>query len=196
MGKCDPIALLSCTAESQQRPLLWPMAPAWRLGRARTADPALPVTPRPPDSIIGGHGVEIEVEPEAGAFLVNQPALCGEMRIRVDDLVGRNRMGDAFDRDVPTLLKIAARQWRPRAAIAASECDRADVRQAREAWKAERRPKMQTEPHRLVFIDETGTNTKMTRARGRCERGDAFAPRPPLAIGRPRLSSPGCAAAP
>ena len=28
---------------------------------------------------------------------------------------------------------------------------------------------MQTEPHRLVFIDETGTNTKMTRARGRCE---------------------------
>ena len=47
----------------------------------------------------------------------------------------------------------------------ASECDRPDVRQAREAWKAERQPKMGTEPHRLVFIDETGTNTKMTRAR-------------------------------
>jgi transposase len=31
------------------------------------------------------------------------------------------------------------------------------VRQAREAWKAERQPKMGTEPHRLVFIDETGT---------------------------------------
>jgi hypothetical protein len=31
------------------------------------------------------------------------------------------------------------------------------VRQAREAWKAERQPKMQTEAHRLVFIDETGT---------------------------------------
>jgi hypothetical protein len=26
---------------------------------------------------------------------------------------------------------------------------------------------MRTEPHRLVFIDETGINTKMTRARGR-----------------------------
>jgi len=39
------------------------------------------------------------------------------------------------------------------------------VRQAREAWKAERQPKMRTEPHRLIFIDETGTNTKMTRAR-------------------------------
>src|SRR5277367_2327113 len=56
--------------------------------------------------------------------------------------------------------------------LQASECDRPDVRQAREAWKAERQPEMQAEPHRLVFIDETGTNTKMTRARGRCERGE------------------------
>jgi len=52
-----------------------------------------------------------------------------------------------------------------------SECDRPDVRQARETWKAERQPRMRTEPHRLVFIDETGTNTKMTRARGRRQRG-------------------------
>src|ERR1700679_4218083 len=44
---------------------------------------------------------------------------------------------------------------------------------AREAWKAERQPQMRLEPHRLVFIDETGTNTKMTRARGRCDRGRA-----------------------
>src|SRR6202453_1603415 len=48
--------------------------------------------------------------------------------------------------------------------LQASECDRPDVRQAREAWKAERQPRMRTEPHRLVFLDETGTNTKMTRA--------------------------------
>src|ERR1700728_2534377 len=41
--------------------------------------------------------------------------------------------------------------------LQASECDRPDVRQAREAWKAERQPKMRTEPHRLVFIDEAGT---------------------------------------
>ena len=34
---------------------------------------------------------------------------------------------------------------------------RPDVRQAREAWKAERQPQMRLEPHRLVFIDETGT---------------------------------------
>ena len=31
------------------------------------------------------------------------------------------------------------------------------MRQAREAWKAERQPQMRLEPHRLVFIDETGT---------------------------------------
>ena len=30
---------------------------------------------------------------------------------------------------------------------------------------------MRLEPHRLVFIDETGTTTKMTRLRGRCPKG-------------------------
>lgn len=30
---------------------------------------------------------------------------------------------------------------------------------------------MRLEPHRLVFIDETGTTTKMTRLRGRCLKG-------------------------
>lgn len=30
---------------------------------------------------------------------------------------------------------------------------------------------MRREPHRLVFVDETGTNTKMTRLRGRCLKG-------------------------
>ena len=64
--------------------------------------------------------------------------------------------------------------------LQASECDRADVRQAREAWKAERQPKMRAEPHRLIFIDETGTNTKMTRARGRCERGERLRSKAPF----------------
>jgi hypothetical protein len=30
---------------------------------------------------------------------------------------------------------------------------------------------MRLEPHRLVFLDETGTTTKMTRLRGRCLKG-------------------------
>jgi transposase len=54
------------------------------------------------------------------------------------------------------------------------------VRQAREVWKAERQPKMQAELHRLVFIDETGTNTKMIRARGRCERGKRLRSKAPF----------------
>ena len=39
---------------------------------------------------------------------------------------------------------------------------------------------MRLEPHRLVFIDETGTNTKMTRARGRCERGERLRSKAPF----------------
>lgn len=30
---------------------------------------------------------------------------------------------------------------------------------------------MRREPHRLVFVDETGTTIKMTRLRGRAKRG-------------------------
>ena len=52
----------------------------------------------------------------------------------------------------------------------ASEQDRPDVRQAREAW-SDRQCKMRLQPHRLVFLDETGTTTKMTRLYGRCPKG-------------------------
>jgi transposase len=53
--------------------------------------------------------------------------------------------------------------------VRASEQDRPDVRAKREAW-----------PHtlagvpaeRLVFLDETGANTAMTRTHGRCPRGE------------------------
>ena len=40
--------------------------------------------------------------------------------------------------------------------------------QAREAWKAKQ---ASLDPAKLVFIDETGANTKMVRLRGRCQRG-------------------------
>jgi len=51
----------------------------------------------------------------------------------------------------------------------ASEQERADVREAREAW-FEEQPEL--DPERLIFIDETGLNTKMARLRGRCRRGE------------------------
>jgi transposase len=42
------------------------------------------------------------------------------------------------------------------------------VAQARERWKASQAG---LDPSKLVFVDETGANTKMTRAYGRCPRG-------------------------
>ncbi|MEM6439106.1 MAG: IS630 family transposase, partial [Pseudomonadota bacterium] len=51
----------------------------------------------------------------------------------------------------------------------ASEQDRADVAAAREAW-FEAQPDL--DPERLIFIDETGLNTKMARLRGRAPRGE------------------------
>jgi transposase len=47
----------------------------------------------------------------------------------------------------------------------ASEQDRADVARRREQWK---RYQGKIDPKRLVFIDETGAKTNMTRLRGRC----------------------------
>jgi transposase len=51
----------------------------------------------------------------------------------------------------------------------ASEQDRDDVRAAREAWFA---GQPDLDPQRLIFIDETGLNTKMARLRGRCPKGE------------------------
>lgn len=62
----------------------------------------------------------------------------------------------------------------------ASEAGREDVRQAREEWKARRQPHMLDKVHRLVFLDETGTTTKMTRLRGRARRGARLRARAPF----------------
>ena len=45
------------------------------------------------------------------------------------------------------------------------------MRQARDDWKRRRQPLMRQQIDRLVFLDETGTTTKMTRLRGRSRRG-------------------------
>src|SRR6516225_4476154 len=55
-------------------------------------------------SITGGHRVEIEVESQVGTFLVHEQALGAEVLIGVDDLVGRDGVGDPLDGDAPTLL--------------------------------------------------------------------------------------------
>src|SRR6202044_2299512 len=64
--------------------------------------------------------------------------------------------------------------------LVASEQDRPDVQQAREEWTSARPPRMRLEPHRLVFLDETGTTTKMTRLRGRCPEGQRLRSKAPF----------------
>lgn len=54
------------------------------------------------------------------------------------------------------------------------------MQKARAEWISHRQPRMQLEPYRLVFIDETGTNTKMTRLRGRCPRGQRLRAKAPF----------------
>ena len=52
--------------------------------------------------------------------------------------------------------------------LRAAEQQRADVARARRRWMREQG---MFDPARLVFIDETSTNTAMVRLRGRCPRG-------------------------
>jgi hypothetical protein len=62
--------------------------------------------------------------------------------------------------------------------LLASKRDRRDVAAARQAWMG-RQPRMRLEPHRLVFLDETGTTTKMTRLRGRSPKGQRLRSKTP-----------------
>jgi transposase len=64
--------------------------------------------------------------------------------------------------------------------LRASEQDRSDIREARREWKEARQPRMGRDQHRLVFIDETGTTTKMTRLRGRCRKGERLHAKAPF----------------
>jgi transposase len=64
--------------------------------------------------------------------------------------------------------------------LLASETDRADVVRARHVWHTHRQPWMTKRPERLVFIDETGTTTKMTRLRGRARRGQRLKMKAPF----------------
>ena len=62
----------------------------------------------------------------------------------------------------------------------AAECARADVRDERRVWTSQRQVRMRQEPHRLVFLDETYVNTKMTRLRGRSRKGQRLRMKAPF----------------
>ena len=67
-----------------------------------------------------------------------------------------------------------------REALMAAECARADIRDERRVWHVPRQPRMRQQPHRLVFLDETYVNTKMTRLRGRSRKGQRLRTARPL----------------
>ncbi len=75
--------------------------------------------------------------------------------------------------------------------LIATERGREKVRRERDAWVTHRQPWMRLEPHRLVFIDETATTTKMTRPRGRSPVALAWRPMRPSVTGKRKPSSPG-----
>ena len=61
--------------------------------------------------------------------------------------------------------------------LRASEQDRPDVARRREQWRARQ---ARIDPRRLVFIDETWAKTNMTRAHGRCARGERLVAKAPF----------------
>ena len=75
--------------------------------------------------------------------------------------------------------------------LRASEQRRPDVAARRRIWRAAR-PFVDAD--KLVFIDETGANTKMTRLYGRAPKGRRLFARRRSAIGKPPPSSPHCVA--
>jgi len=61
--------------------------------------------------------------------------------------------------------------------VHAAEQERPDVAQARAVWKAQQ---ASLDREKLVFIDETGTSTKMARLYGRAKRGSRVIGRVPF----------------
>src|ERR1700675_4146167 len=58
--------------------------------------------------------------------------------------------------------------------LLASEQQRAEVRQARELWTGRRKRFFNKALPRLIFIDETSTNTKLTKRTGWAPKGERF----------------------
>ena len=51
---------------------------------------------------------------------------------------------------------------------------------------------MRLEAHRLVFVDETGTTTKMVRTRGRCAKSQRLKGQAPFGHWKTQTSLPDC----
>src|SRR4051794_39537083 len=92
---------------------------------------------------------------------------------RRDARRGRRPAGRAHGRAAQPLGPVpgapGARPGAEEKTLQAAERDREDVAEARAAWRAELAG---VDPARLVFIDETGIDTRMTRPYARAARGE------------------------
>jgi transposase len=120
------------------------------------------------------------------AFLLAQVAEKAD--ITMPELAGALAAARGEPADPASLSRWLIRAgYRFKKTLRASEQDRPGIKQAREEWTEVRQPRMRLEPHRLIFLDETGATTKMTRLRGRCPKGEGFSPRRRSDIGRPNF---------
>ena len=90
-------------------------------------------------------------------------ATLAEYADRLAERTGVRRSPSALCRALKALGLV-----RKKRRVKAAERDREDVAEARRAWRAELAG---VDPARLVFIDETGIDTRMTRAYARAARG-------------------------
>jgi transposase len=103
-------------------------------------------------------------------FLVR--AVEAQPDITMPDLAARLLEKHGVVADPATLSRLLCRHgFTYKKQLMAAECARADIREERRVWRAQRQARMREQPHRLVFLDETFVNTKMTRLRGRSRKG-------------------------
>ncbi|MGE5755933.1 MAG: IS630 family transposase [Planctomycetaceae bacterium] len=111
----------------------------------------------------GGHPPALDHEGEERLReLVRQhpDATLDELRQQLGGSCSRSALGRALER-----LKLT----RKRKTLHAQERDTPENQAKRQAFRTTVAP---LDPHRLVFVDETGTNTAMTRTYGRAPRGE------------------------
>jgi transposase len=103
--------------------------------------------------------------------------VASEPDLTLMEIRGRLAADKTFAASVSTLWRFFDRHGISfKKTLHAAEQDREDVKAAREEWR-EKQPSI--DPKRLVFIDETGTSTNMTRLRGRAPKGQRLIEKTP-----------------
>ena len=100
--------------------------------------------------------------------------IAAEPDLTLQEIRGRLAGGASWLPPVRCGGSATATASRSKKSLHAAEQDRDDVRMARANWKQEQ-PRL--DPHKLVFIDETGASTNMTRLRGRAGAENGSSPK-------------------